>query len=68
MYTLGIHFAISGFKILALILFIVLFQVLTIRQYGTCCDNLNAFNIIKYIKPQFLISLDAFSIYSCVSK
>ena len=39
MYTLGIHFAISGFKILALILLIVLFQVLTIRQYGTCCPG-----------------------------
>ena len=36
MYTLGIHFAISGLGILALILFIVLFQALTIRLYGTC--------------------------------
>ena len=35
MYTLGIHFAISGFEILALILFIVLFQALTIRLCGT---------------------------------
>ena len=37
MYTLGIHFAISGLGILALILFIVLFQSLTIRLYGTGC-------------------------------